>query len=517
MDKINLNRPLFIHGITLFIFLVALAPVLCFQYFPTVDGPSHLYNARIIRELWWGDRAIYSPFFTFNQELAPNWTGHMFAVVAGTILPVWLVEKIIVLFIAAGLPVGIYHLSRTFGASASWRLLFLLPFLYTLTLYLGFFNFMIALVLMLFTLSWMVKWDQLKFPFPKLLLITTVLYFSHVLAFAIAFIFLCGYLIWERLLPGNNAILSKKNLLRIICFLPGLLLSFRFFSSRNMDGFRNKPEQLPFDTLAKWLTEGSALVGLNGVEEVPYASVFMKAVVVLILIGLVIRIRAKLFRSSADFLLIFSIIMMCLYFIIPDGMASGGFISLRFMLLALLFAVAWLLTVKLPVWISLAAALTGIYVSFSTLDYRMEVAEQLDSDAKNYVDMAAAIPGGSVVLPLNYSQNWLHINLSGYAGAINKLVVLDNYEAVLDEFPLRWKRTTEPGKLAGNFTQSLNPEIDIVNYEKASGMKVDCATRWFFDKSTTDSVSLKTDTLLGTYFHEAKKVGQGEIFFNRKH
>ncbi|MDQ3052015.1 MAG: hypothetical protein M3Q95_14125 [Bacteroidota bacterium] len=516
MKKTIFNRPLIIHTVSVFIFLVALAPVWGFLYFPTVDGPAHLYNARIIRELLWGDAIIYAPFFNFNQELVPNWTGHLIAVVTGVVLPVWLVEKITVLLIVAGVPAGIYSLSRAFGALPSWQLLFLLPFLYTITLYLGFFNFMLALALMFFTLSWMVRWEELKYPFPKLILVTTLLYFTHVLAFAIALIFVCCYLSWNSIVSGKKTLFTRNNFLRLLCFLPGLILTSRFFSSRNMEGFRNQTEQLPIGTLLKWLDEGAAFVGLNGAEEVPYTAVFMKAIVILILIAGVYRIRKKLFRNTADCLLIFSFLMMGLYFIIPDGMASGGFISLRILLIALAFAATWLLTVNFPAWISLAAALTGIYVSFSTFSYRMEVAAQLNSDATNYIEVAAAIPSGSVVLPLNYSQNWLHTNLSGYAGATNNLVLLDNYEAVLEEFPLRWNRDTKPGNLAGNFTQSLNPVIDIANYEVATGVKIDYVIRWVYNQSSKDPVSTKTDSLLRMYYQDTKKIGRGDLFYNRK-
>ncbi|MBK8416653.1 MAG: hypothetical protein IPL22_20360 [Bacteroidetes bacterium] len=44
--------------------------------FLTVDGPAHLYNATIIREMLTGDQSLYALFFKFNEQLVPNWSGH---------------------------------------------------------------------------------------------------------------------------------------------------------------------------------------------------------------------------------------------------------------------------------------------------------------------------------------------------------------------------------------------------------------------------------------------------------
>jgi len=518
MDKNIFNRPVFIYSVFAIVLATALAPVISFKYFPTVDGPAHLYNAKIIRELLWGDKALFSTFFKFNHEPVPNWTAHLFGVIAGVFFPAWMVEKLTVLLIVIGTLTGMQRLARAFGATVSWRIFLLLPFIYTITLYLGFFNFMFSIVLMLFVLSWMVKWTQhISYSYFVLLLFaTTLLYFSHVLAFGIAIIFVGMLILWERLHDANALIFSRVNILKVCCFVPGLIFAFIFFSTRKVEGFRHKMERVPFDDLLKMVFDGSPLVGLNGAEEVPYTSIYMIGIAVLILLTIVVRSRNSIAFAKSDLLLVFAVFMFACYFLLPDGMAAGGFISVRLLLLALMFLVTWLLVFKMPVWISVLAGLLGVFVNFSTFGYRMKAASQLNDDAKNLVDLAAQINTGSIVLPLNYSTNWLHLNLSAYMGASADLVLLENYEADFDEFPLKWQNGFKPGPIVANYKNAPSPLDTIQKFEAATGIKVNYIARWLFDPNTTDSTKIATDKNLRSHFHYRKEVGLGDILFIEK-
>ncbi len=516
MDINFLNRPAFIFGLFILILGICLAPVLCFKYFPTVDGPAHLYNAKIIREFWFGNSEFYKPYFSFNAEPVPNWTGHIIAIIAGLFLPVWMVEKILILLIVAGIPFSMWHLSGSYAAKTNWKIFLLLPFVYPVTLYLGFFNFMLSLVLLLLLISMLARWNERlnnKY-FLLVIFLATLLYFTHVLAFGVA-IMVAGLQIVIEQINKETIRLQKPDLLKIFVFVPGILLAVKFFSSRNMEGFRNKTEQLSMENLLKCLGEGSVLSGLNGVVEVPYTTIFVRGILLLLIVALIFRIIRKTGWKQEDLMLVLSMIFLICFFLLPDGMASGGFISLRMILLSLMFAVIWLITVKMPVWICLIAALLGIYTSFSTLSYRLEVASNLNADVKNYLEASTEIPEQSVVLPLNYSNNWLHINISNYAGAAKDILILDNYEAVLKEFPLTWNDKTAPQAKLGNFTQSLNPFITIDAYEKISGQKIDCVMRWAYPKGTTDSISLSTNNILVKEFKTYSHNGAGETFCNR--
>ncbi len=518
MKKNLLTHTGFIYTVCIFIFIIALIPLWYFKYFPTLDGPSHLYNASIIRELWFGDKDFYNSFFRFNPQPVPNWTGHLLAVILGIFLPVWLVEKIIVLSFAVGIPFGIISLLKNLSITPSWSMLLLLPFTYTLILYLGFFNFMIALALMFVALAWMIKWrhPQNIFYLLGITVLLILIYFSHVLIFGLTLMFTVMWMLWSNWVDRNARIFSNANFQKLICFVPGLILSAWFFSTKSLGGFRGKVESIPSTELWKMLKEGSPLAGLNGIFEVPFTSVFVSGLGVLLLFNIIWRIKNKSGILTSDVLLIFSLLLLVMYFTIPNGMISGGFISLRLLMLALLIMVSWLLAQKLPMWIMLLSGALGVYVFFSTFSYRFISTAQLNDNADNMVRLVHDVERRKVLLPLNYSGNWLHINLSGYAGASRKIVILDNYEAVTDVFPLQWKEGQAPELTAGNFTQSLNPEISIENYEKATGNKIDYVTRWQFNEVTDDSISQVTDSTLRNHFNTKIEIGEGDLFYNKE-
>lgn len=496
------------------VFLILLAPVLCFRYFPTVDGPAHLYNAAIIRDVWFSREPFFGRFFSFNSEPVPNWTGHLFMIIAGTVFPVWLVEKSVLLLIVTGIPAGVTIFVRSFGAKMDWHWLMLLPFTYTLILYLGFFNFLLSTVLLFLFLPmlWKPGYPRGALSLAGMTLAVTAVYFTHLLGFLLLGVFSLAGWLWQcRSGTGTRTCLHGMPR-KMFCFLPGLVLSLSYFAGRGMDGFRRKTEILPFHEIWKFIREGAPLAGLNGEVEVPFTSLFAMMLGALVLIALMNRIIRKERTAHPDLLLGCALILFAAVLFVPDGVAAGGFVTLRLLLLMKLFIVAWLMCQRLHGAISFAAGAVSVYVAFGSLSYRFETARELNREVSEMISLAEEMEEGAVVLPLNYSGNWLHINLSGYLGAAKRVLVLDNYEAVQSEFPLRWRELYNPGTSAGNFTQSLNPVIDPAGYERKSGVAVTHITRWRYVPDEADTVKKSTDEFVRRAFGRVVKQGSAELF-----
>ena len=170
-------------GVLLFIifFIALILPVLKFRFFLTVDGPAHLYNATIIREMLTGDQSLYTLFFKFNEQLVPNWSGHFLMMLAGFIVPPWIAEKLVLLLIMISLPYVIYRILKTRNIPINGSLLLILPFTFTLVFYLGFYNYLLGIAMML----WMMHLiTQQTGPVSKttcwqLLSGSLILYFTH--------------------------------------------------------------------------------------------------------------------------------------------------------------------------------------------------------------------------------------------------------------------------------------------------------------------------------------------------
>ena len=88
-----------------YVFLVInLLPILVFKFFPTVDGPAHLYNSRLIIELL-GQNSLLDNYFIFN-EIAPNWLGHILLSFFQLLFPAYIAEKCLLLIYFIGFPVS---------------------------------------------------------------------------------------------------------------------------------------------------------------------------------------------------------------------------------------------------------------------------------------------------------------------------------------------------------------------------------------------------------------------------
>jgi hypothetical protein len=69
---------------------------------------------------------------------------------------------------------------------------------------------------------------------------------------------------------------------------------------------------------------------------------------------------------------------------------------------------------------------------------------------QSIVKASRFIPENAVVLPLNFSKNWLAGNYDNYLGIDKPMVILHNYEASTGYFPVHWNREKMPNTLLGN-------------------------------------------------------------------
>ena len=82
--------------------LLHLAPLWIFTYFPSQDGPSHIYNASILKEYHKHENYKLRDVFKLNIIIFPNWISHLTMASLLHIFPPIIAEKIL-LTLAVGL------------------------------------------------------------------------------------------------------------------------------------------------------------------------------------------------------------------------------------------------------------------------------------------------------------------------------------------------------------------------------------------------------------------------------
>ncbi len=470
------------HAAEKYFFLVViginLVPVLSGKFFPTLDGAAHLYNSQLINSLLIDDGATLGMFFGINEEPVPNWTGHIILSLFNSFLPSFIAEKILLLFYLIGLPLAFRRLIDATSPNHKLVSYLVFPFTYSAVFYLGFYNFSIAIVFLFIALNYWIRLENKTISFKNCLTLFTLItltYFSHIFVFGIL-VFLIGlYICYEGIVQlitdfkKVNLILinslRSSGLLLISSLLP-LLLFYLYFSTRSNSG-----ESIYLDPslLVEWIKEVRPTIALNETIEKVYTKKIFLALLVLTIIALFLRIYRVVsaqkstanFRTiiktglnRTDFWLLASVVMLLLYFYLPDSNGSAGYVSVRLALLFFLFYILWLSSQKFPIWIGILSIGIALYCSFGLNHYYLSATKSLTIVAQDCINASKYIKPNTVVLPLNYSDNWLHGHFSNYLGVDKPIVILENYESDTGYFPIIWKDASIPHTLLGNTSQT---------------------------------------------------------------
>lgn len=452
-----------------------LIPVIGFRFSPTLDGPSHLYNAHLFSQLLFHDSGFLSSHFFINPEPVPNWSGHIILAFFDLFLPTFIAEKIVIVALLLGLPLVFRKLISAISPNNSLWSFTIFPFCYSFMFFLGFFNFLIGLILMFWFIHfWIRKEFQLNIRESFLAAIALlVIYFSH--------IFLFGFtLIVSGLLPlalfadetnSRTAVISiflKKIVLLMCVGLPGLLMSFYFFFTRSGYDYHF----LTSYELVQWLKQFRPLIAFSYDAESPYVSkiayltIFSVGLVAFLRVNVLIRYLSSLQRVSAlvrqnlknDIWLVIALLTLGLYFILPDSNGYSGFISVRLGFLFILFLLLWLSTQNLPKWYIGLLVVVTLICNFYLNRYYYSQVKALNNVAKEVYDLSDQLHAGDVILPLDYSQNWMEDHFSNYLGLKKPVVILENYEATMGYFPINWNDQSIPNYLMGEMqSQEICP------------------------------------------------------------
>jgi hypothetical protein len=426
--------------------------------------------------------------------------------VAGLFLPTFLVEKSIILFYIVAFPYSFRFLVRQLSNdsnSARLSSYLIFPFIYCFTFRIGFFNFCVGLPLVFWALgTWIKQREQLNAK--KLIwltVLTTLVYISHLFNFILLGIILVTlelqYIIHSKTTKGIAAKLWKP----LMIFFPGIILAALFLISNS--SFKHAPPQyLSKGKLMEMLLEMSPVITLNRDAEIIYIRVIETALCMLLIVLAYTAIQKKKNENKVFHpKWIYAIgIILILFFTVPDWVASGGLISVRWGLFFFLLLIITIASRELqPKHLVLPVAILLINHIFF-IKYHNEQTAILNQDAKTLVDAEQYMDDKSVLLPLNYSNNWLHIFSGNYLATQKNIINLDNYEPTQPHFPLIGKKGEHIYDLMPKFGKRNPPCIDINGYETKTHHRIDYITRFYFNGDVTDSCTTLIEKELHTRF-----------------
>ncbi len=194
-------------------------------YNPSLDGPTHVYNAQVINYLLSGNPFL-AEYFCLNKIPVPNLLDHLLLSSLNVICPVLVSQKILLLLCTIGLPLIFRKLISHFNPANIGMSAFAIPLAHSFLYYLGFYNFCLSVVFMLWAIYYYaIHFSVLQTTYKaKNIAILSILILCNYFASALSFMFLgMLFLLHEAWLivplvklgqfPQNKRTILKKVLL----------------------------------------------------------------------------------------------------------------------------------------------------------------------------------------------------------------------------------------------------------------------------------------------------------------
>jgi len=446
-------------------------PVMLNTFIISLDGPSHLYNANLIAALINGNGAVQD-FVSINNYFT-NWFGHFLLILFNLVVPAWIAQKILLILLVVAIPAAFAFMVCRINYSSRYLSFIIFPFSYSTFFFLGFYNFLLAVVFFFLWMAFVYKENRTYSRKEKVFIFVLFLLMecSHIFVFMIAL----GMFAWFLAAP----VLQKnkfhvKSLLRDM-LLPlktffsvtsgGLLLLAAYFLGSDRHQFEKPQNDTPWSKIIADIYEIHPLQGLSNDYHVLTTVLFV--VFVGILLFIVIRALIARKNKTSYFLMYNALLLLVLYVITLFFLDKGLYIQSRLLFLFFLLWWTWIAIQKIPKLVQIVLIVYSLAVSTVFMSYYMKMLPYLSLRCYYAYDAGQKIEKNSRVFCVNYSSHWLENHLLNYLGAENTLVMYNNYECEQNFFPLKWKhpetvRSVWNEYYSGNFSEVFYSNVDYV-------------------------------------------------------
>lgn len=473
--------------------LVCLYQVWSPAHFLTTDGPCHLYNAGVLRDLFLKRHdGFYESLYRVNTQINANWFSHLILAMLLSVFKAAVAEKILISGYLLLFLFGMAKLVRCLNKQQAALILVPFLFVFNVPLMKGFYNFSYSIALFpLFLWIFLLLFEQVNSKKTAMaLLISFLCFFAHpvgyILSVACAF-----FLLFTTQLSISRSLkpLLKKMRLLSMIQLPFLLMTF-YFSQTN----QSTPFRLYFnrDFLTRYFLKFSSFqCACSNEEIICYCAA--AALLLVFLFSVIQRIRAKVLFLPCDGIAYAVIFVFGLYLFLPDYYWCQ-LLELRLQVFLYLTVFLFIVCHLRNEWVSqgLSLVLFGCFLLLSAI--RMPILQKTSNLRDEIIQAEQQIPSKTVLLGLNFS----HHGKDGSGNLINEKVAvfshahqqydtrraiffLDNYEANMSWFPLRYHDQVNPYKYlcTNESLESEEPEIDVLHYEQISKHRIDFVLTYF--------------------------------------
>lgn len=471
-----------------------LLPIWLLPFAPTQDGPAHLSLAQALRLFDRPAGALFHEYLLPNHEAIPNWFVYFLFTRGLGFLSLPMAEKVLLSAYVLLLPVSVRSALRAVRPGAEALAVFAFPFTYNFLLNMGFYNFCCSLAAFFFALAfWLRRRDRLGLAGTAgLALLELLVYFCHPVSFALLVGTVGTLASWsllrERLRHGfaPRAVLDgfRRWLLGpLVASLPALVLLGSFVGRR----LGARSTSLPWDVKVRQLAALYSLVSLD--RRLVVVSILLALTLAALAVSAFRRRRLRSGLRRSDGLLLAALAVTGVYFVSPDTMSGGGFITHRLNLFPPLLLLLWIGSFVHPPKVRKAAVIVGVALSLALLGGVAVKWAELDGYLSEYMSAVRYLEPGHTLLALSFAnagegpegeiafRTWPFVHAQGHLIARRPLMDLALYEANEDYFPLYYRPERNPYRtIALGVETPLEeqpPRVDFLTYGQRTGGSVD--------------------------------------------
>jgi hypothetical protein len=460
-------------------------PIWAFQYFPSLDGPSHLHNASVLAH--YDQELVYRQYYLLDPfPLAGNMLTHFVLAAFLTFMPPLLAEKLLLSLYVVLLFLSFRYLLGAVTPHADQFALFAGILAPNYFFYLGFWNFCFGVCLLALATGFLLR-RQHWTPGALLLLMfaSFMIYLTHAVPWAV---FVTGVAVVGLQRAFSFAVRKEARWRKRVltdCALPlcavtppaVLLLSYLRHS-------HGTPACAVANSLRErlwYLYSVSFLRSAALADHLVLVKAAAGALLLTTLCGLGVALWRRKSNWSSSGILALSMACAAVTVAGPDCTGSGSYIRNRMALLAWLFLVVWLASSlsnwpRIPLNV-IASLFCAIAVAFFLTS--IPFLSEWNGRLSKFASLGDQIHRGSTVLMVNLdspsedqAEPYLHaVGLFSDRGVVD----LKNYEASTDYFLTRFRPERSPFPALGTLAEldAHPPTFNISRYEKTTQGRVD--------------------------------------------
>ena len=445
-----------------------LLPIWLFPYFPTQDGVSHVYNSQILTE-YNNPEYQFRDYYEINWYPFPNWLSHASLAVLMFIFPPLIAEKIFLSLYVILFPMAIYYFLNAVQRERHALVILSFTFVYNYLLLMGFYNFAVSVPLFFLALGyWWKHKDEMNVTRVVLLnCLIIVTYFAHLISYA----FILFSIALLALLH------FRRNFRRIFitgCYLlPAAVLLLVYLPTSDL--LAGDTPEFGLGRIGELFANLIGMHVLVGYTEPPnWISVAVSAILIF-LVGATLwqnRKGTTAEHAGQKGFLYLAVVLLGLYFILPNSIGPGGWVNDRLAILATLAIFAWFREFDSLQWKRAFTAVATL-LALVNLVYVGVLFKNLNAEVREFNAFVQRVEKNSVILPLHFDPRGssqrvgIFVNAANYYCLDNGCINLGNYEIQFDYFPVRFNTDFETPLDEKEWVQVVHwqPErIDLCRY-----------------------------------------------------